>query len=312
MTTPIFTNWDQARHPSLWGKHNVKLEHNLHENELFSIETLAELIDAYPREKYNLVHMAKPGAKRKLWREGEIGDNTGKDVINAIRDGRIWVNLRDLETVDPRYKDLMESVFSELQGYMPEFETFKERMGVLISSPNAQVYYHADVPGQALWQIAGRKKIYIYPNEEPFLRKQDLEGIILGETEEEIEYQPWFDDYAEIVELAPGQMLHWPLNGPHRVENLDMMNISITTEHYTTDIRRSYAVNYGNGVLRRRMGLNPKSNSLRGAAFYPKAAIAAATKLSGIQKNRQFQRKVDFRVDPNAKDGMVDIPAYTI
>lgn len=312
MTGPIFTNWDQSKHPALWGKHNVKLTHNLHEHALFQLDTLAQMIDNYPREKYNLVHMAEPGAARKMWREGEIGDNSGEDVINAIRDGRIWVNMRDLESVDTRYKDLIESIFSELRGYMPDFETFKEKMGVLISSPNAQVYYHADVPGQALWQIAGRKKIYIYPNEEPFLRKQDLEGIILGETEEEIEYHAWFDDYAEVVELEPGQMLHWPLNGPHRVENLDSMNISITTEHYTQDIRRSYAVNYGNGVLRRRMGLNPKSNNRNGAAFYPKAAIAAATKLSGIQKKRQVTRMVDFRVDPTAKDGMVDIPAYKL
>jgi len=145
MAGPIFTNWEQSRHPSLWSKHNVKLKHNLHKHELFSLKTLAEMIDKYPRSKYNLVHMAEPGAARKMWREGEIGDNSGKDVIKAIRDGRIWVNIRDLESVDDRYQDLIDSIFAELRGYMPEFETFKEKMGVLISSPKAQVYYHAEV-----------------------------------------------------------------------------------------------------------------------------------------------------------------------
>lgn len=312
MNAPILTNWDKTRHPKLWGKHTVKLEHRLHEHELFSQESLGQLIENYPRNKYGISHMSKPGEKRSLWREGEIGDNSGAEVIDAISKGRMWINMRNVMDVDPRYNALMEDIFAELKGHMPDFETFKENIGILISSPDAQVFYHADVPGQSLWQIAGRKRVYIYPNTEPFISNMDMEGIIMGETEEEIGYQPWFDEFAEVVDLEPGQMLHWPLNGPHRVENLGVLNISLTSEHYTKDIRRSYAVNYGNGVLRRRLGLNPKTANRYGPSFYPKAALAAATKFGGFQNKRQVQRIVDFRVDPKVEGGMVDIPSYKI
>ena len=51
--------------------------------------------------------------------------------------------------------------------------------GILISSPNAQVYYHADLPGQSLWQIRGTKRVYIYPPVAPFLTPEQIERIIL-------------------------------------------------------------------------------------------------------------------------------------
>ena len=61
-------------------------------------------------------------------------------------------------------------------------------------------------------------------------------------------------------------MLHWPLNGPHRVENHDMVNISVTTEHFTKEIRDFYAIVYANGLLRR-LGISPSRYSAGGAKY---------------------------------------------
>jgi len=58
-------------------------------------------------------------------------------------------------------------------------------------------------------------------------------------------------------------MVHWPLNCPHRVENEDCLNISVTTEHWTTDLRKQYAVNYANGILRRKFGFTDPSQSIK-------------------------------------------------
>ena len=40
--------------------------------------------------------------------------------------------------------------------------------------PGARVYYHADLPGQLLWQIAGRKRVWLYPGGAPFLTERHL------------------------------------------------------------------------------------------------------------------------------------------
>jgi hypothetical protein len=106
-------------------------------------------------------------------------------------------------------------------------------------------------------------------------------------------------------------MLHWALNGPHRVVNHDVLNVSVTTEHWTPAIRKSYAVNYANGVLRRRLGFRNLSTDQTGLGVYAKAAVVAGYKYSGLQRFREVKRVVDFRIDPAAPQRMVDIPAYT-
>ena len=307
----IFKNFSDE-HRALWGNHTVQLEHSLHEHELFSDSALMALIDAYPRSHYNLTTMAQPGAPRAFWREGEKGNSSGADVFEAVAKGRMWINMRKVMDVDPRYKMLLDEMFDEMGQHVPGFETFKRTMGILVSSPGAQVYYHCDITGQGLWQVRGRKKVYLYPNTAPFLTEEQMERVILGETEEDVHYERWFDNHAHVVELAPGQMLHWPLNAPHRVENLGMLNVSITTEHYTTDIRKQYAVRYANGVMRSRLGMKHLSPAIDGPMAYPKMALAAAFKFGGLQKSRAVKRLVDFRVAKEAEHGMVDIPSYAL
>jgi hypothetical protein len=304
--TTIFTGWE-PRHTEMFGRYTLKLSHRLHESELFTDEALAALIEGYPDDLYNLNSMGSPEDPRFLWRRGLLGDCAGADVIAGIRAGRLWLNLRRVHEVSELYARLLDRIFAEMEANVPGLETFKRNFGILISSPRAQVYYHADVPGQALWQIRGAKRVWIYPNAEPFLREQDMEGAIMGVTEEEIPYEPWFDEHAEVHDLMPGQMLHWPLNGPHRVVNHDCMNVSVTTEHWTSAIRRSYAVRYANGVLRR-AGWRSPSPSVSGPAVYAKAALAMA--------HRKFLRKppmsataaYDFKLDAASRGQVIDLP----
>ena len=48
MREPIFTDWT-AKHGEVWGKVPLRLSHRLHQSELFSRDTLAKLIENYPR-----------------------------------------------------------------------------------------------------------------------------------------------------------------------------------------------------------------------------------------------------------------------
>ncbi|MGV7030606.1 cupin-like domain-containing protein [Methylobacterium symbioticum] len=305
---PIFTAWDQ-RDAQLWQTQPVRLAHRLHELPLFSRAGLAALIERYPSQHYNLVHMG-PAGQRRFWREGEIGNLSGAEVLTAIEQGRIWINLRNVAKIDPAYRDLLKQIFVELQQRMPGFSTFNEGIGILISSPNAQVYYHADLPGQALWQIAGRKRLYLYPNTQPFLAPEHLEGIALFGHEMDVPYEPWYDEYAKVVELQPGQMMHWPLNAPHRIENLDCLNVSMTMEYWTDDIRRRHIVNVANGILREGFGIAPRSRATAGPAFLAKKVMQKALRnrdWSPKDKPKRGRPPVDFRLDPARLGQIVDL-----
>jgi hypothetical protein len=84
----------------------------------------------------------------------------------------------------------------------------------------------------------------------------------------------------------------------------------MTTEHWTDELRNIYAVNFANGILRRTFGNEKLARQTSGPSFWAKAGLAAAMKVSGLQAKKQRKRLIDFAVDPAARDGIRDIPAY--
>jgi hypothetical protein len=210
----------------------------------------------------------------------------------------MWLNLRNVASVDKRFAELRDELFGEIASRVPGFQAFDSTMGILISSPKAEVYYHMDLPGQSLWQIHGKKRVYVYPAEPPFRRDEDLERIALFQVEVDIPFDPAYDKHARVFEIEGGEMLHWPLNAPHRVENLDCLNVSMTTEYWTEPIRRSQMINMANGILRHKLGITPKSRAIDGPGFWAKAALQAGVKRAGLLKQaRKSKRPIEFELD---------------
>ena len=120
----------------------------------------------------------------------------GNEVIDAIENGRLWLNLRHVGDVDGRYAAVVNALFDELEVLVPGFTTKARGCGIIVSSPNAEVYYHADLPGHALLQLIGRKRIFFYPPNPPFITPEELERIAIFGLEVGIPYSPWFDEYS--------------------------------------------------------------------------------------------------------------------
>lgn len=301
MGQDIISNWE-PRHEQLFGTEIVKLNHRLRESGLFTRDAVARLIERCPASELGLESMSEdPNKKERLY--GVLGDARGIDAIDAIEKGRIWMNIRRVMDWAPEYRKLLDNIFDEFRGRMPGFDTFKRNMGVLVSSPDANVYYHADIQGQSLWQIEGVKRVYLYPRSEAFMTGETVEKILLRETDERMPYEPWFDEYARVIDLQPGEMVTWPLYAPHRVHNHDCLNISVTMEHWTKEIWNSYAVHYGNGVLRRTLGLRTPSTQPSGLHVYPKAAAALLWKKMGRQRAGDVNNARHFRIDAASPNG---------
>ena len=308
MTKTMIADW-KPEYAKVFSNEPLLLHHRLKESGLFEREYLADLIDRCPESNYNINTMGYD-LENPLWREGTKAGMSGRSVIEAIERGRMWLNLRDVQNIDPQFDRVLNDIFEEFEEYVPGFETFKRKFGILISSPKVQVFYHCDIPGQSLWQVEGEKRVYVYPNKPPYLSQESIESIVLGKQEEEIPYHSSFDDDAYVYDLKPGEMVHWPLNCPHRVVNEDCLNISVTTEHWTDDLRKMYAVNYANGVLRRTLGTGDLSQNISGPSVYAKALLAVAWRGLKLNKGKKVVRLVDFKVDPNSETGIVDIDSY--
>jgi hypothetical protein len=295
------------KYRSLWGHQPIQFGHRLHKLDLFGTDGLASLIESYPREHFSIVQTSD-NTQRRLWREGELGGLSGREVIEAIERGRLWLNMRRLNEVDGRYARLLEQLFDEMRQLAPGFVTLQRGCGLLISSPRSQVHYHADLPGQALLQIAGRKRLSLYPAEEPFISRELLERIAVFDLETDIPYHSWFDEYALTYDLEPGQMVYWPTNAPHRVENQDCLNISLTVDFLTESIRRAQIVSLANGLLRHRFGWQPRSRSIQGPSYWAKAVLQKVLRNgSWIRQARLARKAVEFRLDRAAPGAVVDL-----
>ena len=307
MNVDIFAPWT-ADDRGAWNQRPLRLQHRLHEQPAFQMDALAGLIERYPRNDYSLVMTNRQGDSGRRWREGDLSGARGQQVIDTIAAGSLWLNLRQAHLHGADYAQLLERAYAEIAAQIPGFSARSLKMGILISSPKAQVHYHCDLPGQLLWQIRGRKRVWVYPPQAPFLQPEWLEDIAYTGFEFSLVYDPAFDRTACVFELEPGQMLSWPLNSPHRVDNEDCLNISVTSEHWTADNRRAQKVHLANAVLRHRLGMSPRGRSLSGPAYWAKAALQAAWRRSPMAGATQKElRPVDFRLVPGAPGGCVDI-----
>ena len=109
-----------------------------------------------------------------------------------------------------------------------------------------------------------------------------------------------------MFEIGPGQMLTWPLNAPHRVENLEF-SVSMTVEYGMRDIQRKFYVNGANCMLRERLGIQP-GTSIAGPSYWAKTALYGAAKVSGLlEAKRRHRRPITFHLDPKAPGTIVEV-----
>lgn len=266
----------------LWDREIVRVTHDLPGNPLFSDEALAELVANNPDAVREIATMDTSVEDKSRWRRSDLSANDPHGLFEAVRSGALWVNIGHVGGRDARYQRLIDGIMDQIDAAVPGLDSYNRQIGVLISSPRARVYYHADVPGQGLIHIRGEKRIWLYPGREPYLKPEELERVVTAVTAEEISYDPSFDEAATVIDLTPGTALFWPLNWPHRVVNGDSLNVSATVEYHTRKTRRHFALNYANGVLRHGLGVTPRSRATSGAGFWSKAAFAYACRKTGL------------------------------
>ena len=301
MTAPLLQDWTPQQRRA-YRREIVTFQNRLEETGLFSDEALARLLDRHPRGSLDVLTMGRDKTDRKSWAAGDYEGLSGAELIEAARRGRLWINVRHAMDEDAEYKRVFDRLLREFQAQTGGPKVLKAMGGILISSPNAQVFYHCDRTDTMLWHVRGEKTMYVWPAADPFLTEADYEALILKETLEDIPYDPRFDAHAVAVPMTPGSSVAWPLHGPHRVVNGNSLNVSVTIEYSTADCVMTNAVYFTHAVLRRRLGLHARSRSVPGAL---KPAYLAASRLLQPLAPRSNAFKAHgrkFDVDPSAPD----------
>lgn len=279
--------------------------HGLHEDELFSDAALVELIDRYPRQHLYAFNMGRDPLKIDENRLALHDGVSGTALLEAVRSGRLWLNLTRVDRADTRYRTLISTLYAELSAQLPMFQPDTSQGTLLISSPQALVYYHADGPASVLWHLRGRKRVWVYPAlNAQYMKPELLEDIFAGVRHEYLPYQLSYDEGAEIYDLEPGQWIAWPQNAPHRVTNMDSVNVSLSTEHFTQRSRQRFQLYVANRFFRNQLGISKLSTREDGTVAALKILSQRIARKLGLDPVQLRQHTPQRRVMPGMPEGV--------
>jgi len=293
-----------------FGRRPLVAKHRLQDLPLFSDSALTALLDEYPRDRLQAFTMGADPEKRTDWQPVDTAGATGQDLLAAASRGRLWYNVQQVHTVDRRYRDLLEQLYAGLSARCPGFRPHRTSCTLIISSPSSQTYYHADAQPNLLWQVRGVKRVWVYPPGDRRLIDQDLmEDIFANFADEEVPFQIAWDQIAESHELHPGEVMSWPQNAPHRVTNLEGLNISLSTIHETEETDRRKLVYCANRLFRRTYRLPVRSTREFGVCSYLKRLSYRVLRRAGLLSTAPRRAYVSrFRIDARSPTGYVPVP----
>lgn len=299
---PLLENWTPEQADRMENAIFVA-QHRLHDLPLFGDEQLIELIERHPRNDLGINTMGTDPVCRDDWQEGRAGNLTAEELFTAAQRGRVWLNLRRVMDHHPEYAQLVESLYEEMESVCPGLHTFNRSANLLISSPDAIVYYHLDCPINMLWHLRGTKRVWAYPLESGIVSDETIEGVLCGEKSEELEFQSAWDDLATVYDLEPGEMVTWPQHTPHRVVNTGGLNVSLSTEHMTKRGARRNNVFLANRHFRQLWAGDFRSTELTGwQPALKELALRVARRIPTFAPvpPQGFEYPVTFEVDLDA------------
>jgi hypothetical protein len=296
---PLLENWTPDQAARMENAIFVA-QHRLQKLEMFRDEHLIDTLACHPRKDLGINTMGENPQLHHEWQEGSAGNLTAEQLFEAVNRGKIWLNLRRVMDHHVEYADVVNRLYEELEAVCPGLSTYNRSANLLISSPDAIVYYHLDCPVNMLWHIRGQKRVWAYPLESGIVSDETIEGVLCGEKSEELEFKPEWDEMAVVYDLQPGEMVTWPQHTPHRVVNTKGVNVSLSTEHMTNRAARRNNVFLANRHFRHLFGGEFRSTELQGwRPAVKEFALRAMRRLPLVAPSepKGFKYPVSFEVD---------------
>ncbi len=292
-----------------FGPRPVVARHGLDEHEFLTDEILIDLLDRYPRNRLQAWTMGMDPCRREEWQPVDTTGVCGADLLAAVKVGRLWYNILRIDLFEPQYRSTVDKLYAEMKQACPAFTPLSAVGTLLLSSPGAQVYYHADGPPTTLFHVRGHKRMWLYPaGDQRFVSQEMMEDIFGSAMDEEVPYSPEFDKYAAVFDLGPGDMVWWAQNAPHRIENLDSFNVSLSTRYQTVESERRKLLYNANRFFRRRLGVRKLSVKETGMGARIKCFSYRLCRRAKLDEPISgFLYEAKFRVDPKAPLGLAPL-----
>jgi hypothetical protein len=231
----------------------VQFQHMLADHPLLTLEGIADLADALPRDSivYDTADQAllvpEGGPPRGVL------DRPG-DVIRHLDENRSWLTLFNIEQ-HPAYAQLVNDCLDQIEPHIAgRGVDMRRRAGfVFVSSPNSTTPAHFDLEHSLIMQMHGHKRLTFGRFETPEAERHEVVRYWEGSHGRVEALPPEFASF----ELTRGVGVYIPPITPHWVRNGDAVSISVTLTFFTPDTDRESLVQSFNARLRK-LHLSPR------------------------------------------------------
>jgi hypothetical protein len=231
--------------------------HSIHENPLFALDQLAELVCREPELTKSAYCSCADAKVTDSWATGQRSPQTLRHVLDAIATNNSLILLRHVERsaiLGPVLHALMDHVVA-LVGPGMRSDVIESRATLLIASPRRVTSYHMDSNTNYLFQLHGDKRLSVF--DRAVVTAEELEGYYGGDLSA-AKYNPERQGDAQVFELHAGSAVHVPSLAPHWAQNLDSVSIALSINFDLRSIEQAGRIYRLNGRLRR-LGLSPQA-----------------------------------------------------
>ncbi len=235
--------------------------HNLSELDLFQLDSLYALAEKYiGRPKDYMVAGSAPAPDTEFFAVTSFEQRfKPHEAIENLDRGAYRILLKRAEDYDPRYRELLDSLYHQVAALSQGREGEKlERLesGILISSASTITPFHFDPEINFFSQIAGEKIYHVYSP--TVIAESELERFYIRNAVSigQVDFEGRDPKREYVFTLGPGKGFHQPENSPHWVETRAELSISFAFVFETNLTRARGRTRSFNHYLRK-LNCNP-------------------------------------------------------
>ena len=162
------------------------------------------------------------------------------DTLAHIADAKAWMSLLNVQT-DAQYRVLVDDVLDGIEHSIRSRDPGMCYRGgwIFVTSPRTVTPFHFDKEHNFLFQVQGRKKVYVWDHRDTATASEAARDRFHACHERDLlEWSEALRERAQVFELQPGEGVYMPSTSPHMVENGDGPSITMSFTYYTRATRR--------------------------------------------------------------------------
>ncbi|MBS0519037.1 MAG: cupin-like domain-containing protein [Proteobacteria bacterium] len=265
------------------------IRHELHNNELFSLDALRVLSSEIQLRPEDFYFDAGPVSISDRWGAIPVPKISLPELIGQMETSDAWIIMKHVEK-NPRYGAVLNEFAEFIWGVLgPDMARMLQNpeMLVIINSPNRITPLHFDAEINFLIQVAGNKSVWVCdPTDRSVVSERDLERYY--SYSDFGTYRPIAEEKAVRYTLAPGEGIHIPTHGAHWVRNGTCVSVSLSLNfEFPTWVHRDF---YRANNFLRKMGLSPQPRGVRPVMDRMKSASVGAVDYGRVVTKRVLRR----------------------